>query len=331
MRVIINDQIKRDKWKELLEKNPYATPFQTPEYFDFFNSVKRFSAEAFAIEESDNLLALVIVTIQKEQGIKGFFSRRGIVYGGPIIDAGYPDVLNNLLEGLASSLRDKVIYIETRNLNDYSNYKSFFLGKKWQYMPFINFRLNTIDINSVNKAISKSRFRQIKKAMKSGIAYREARVIEEVEAFYTILVRLYKTRINKPLPEWDFFRLFFEQNLGKYLLITLNTKVIGGIMCPILKDRAIYELYICGLDSEYKEYYPSVMSTWAAIDYANRHNIPLFDFMGAGKLNDNYGVRDFKARFGGEQVEFGRFLKINKPVLYLIGKIGLKAISLFRK
>ena len=49
--------------------------------------------------------------------------------------------------------------------------------------------------------------------------------------------------------------------------------------------------------------------------------------MGAGKPDEAYGVRDFKARFGGEQVEHGRFLYINKPLLYRVGKFGVKLLK----
>jgi lipid II:glycine glycyltransferase (peptidoglycan interpeptide bridge formation enzyme) len=52
--------------------------------------------------------------------------------------------------------------------------------------------------------------------------------------------------------------------------------------------------------------------------------------MGAGKPDEAYGVREFKARFGGEQVEYGRFLKINNHILYNIGKIALKCWKLFK-
>jgi serine/alanine adding enzyme len=327
MNILINDQIKRDQWKTLLEKNPYSTPFQSPEYYDFYNSVKGFSAEVLAIDESDILLALVVVTIQKEQGITGFFSRRGIIYGGPLIDPKYPDTLNTLLQKVNSYIGDKVIYFETRNLYDYTDYKGIFLKNGWDYMPFLNFHLNTTDINSINNTISKSRLRQIKKALQSGVSYREAKVIEEVQDFYKILFRLYKTKIKKPLPQWDFFKSFFELRLGLYLLVSLKEKVIGGIMCPVLKGKVIYELYVCGLDAEYKQYFPSVVSTWAAIEYANNNNLPLFDFMGAGKPDENYGVRDFKSRFGGELVEYGRFIKIQKSILYYIGTLGIRIFS----
>ena len=95
-------------------------------------------------------------------------------------------------------------------------------------------------------------------------------------------------------------------------------------MCPILEGKTVYEFYICGLDDEYKEQYPSAMATWAAIEYAYQNNIIVLDFMGAGKPDEQYGVREFKARFGGELVEYGRFIKINNHFLYKLGKFGLK-------
>ena len=49
--------------------------------------------------------------------------------------------------------------------------------------------------------------------------------------------------------------------------------------------------------------------------------------MGAGKPDDGYGVRDFKAKFGGQLVEHGRFLHVMNPLLYNIGKLGVKLLK----
>jgi lipid II:glycine glycyltransferase (peptidoglycan interpeptide bridge formation enzyme) len=49
--------------------------------------------------------------------------------------------------------------------------------------------------------------------------------------------------------------------------------------------------------------------------------------MGAGKPEETYGVRDFKARFGGELVEHGRYLCVRKPLLYWLGKMGVKLMK----
>ena len=49
--------------------------------------------------------------------------------------------------------------------------------------------------------------------------------------------------------------------------------------------------------------------------------------MGAGKPDDDYVVRDFKAKFGGQLVEHGRFLHVLNPLFYNIGKIGVKLLK----
>jgi lipid II:glycine glycyltransferase (peptidoglycan interpeptide bridge formation enzyme) len=66
------------------------------------------------------------------------------------------------------------------------------------------------------------------------------------------------------------------------------------------------------------------VAIWGEMQYAAENGYPLFDFMGAGSPDQPYGVRDFKAEFGGELVEHGRFLCVRKPLLYWIGKMGVK-------
>ena len=72
------------------------------------------------------------------------------------------------------------------------------------------------------------------------------------------------------------------------------------------------------------------MATYAAIEYAKQKDIPIFDFMGAGVPDKPYGVRDFKMEFGGEAVEFGRYLYVRKPLLYKIGKLGVNILKITR-
>jgi lipid II:glycine glycyltransferase (peptidoglycan interpeptide bridge formation enzyme) len=331
MKIIRNEQINRQKWLALVQNCKVSTPFQTPTYYDFFNSLTGFSADVFAVEKNSEYLCLVVVTIQSEKGIKASFSKRGIIYGGFLLTENNGQALEALLKNIIKHYSRKLIYLETRNFNDYSAHKTVFENQKWQYNPWLNYHLSVVDDVSVKKNMSSSRLRQIKKATNSGVIWKEANTIEDVEIFYKILLNLYTEKVKKPLLPWAFFKTYFEKNIGKYLLVYYEEIVIGGIMCPILDGKAIYEFYVCGLDQEYKEQYPSVMATWAAIEYALQNNIPLFDFMGAGAPDEGYGVREFKERFGGEQVEQGRFIKIINPLLYRIGKLGLNIMAKIKK
>jgi len=327
MDILIDEDIPVSLWEDLLKKNRHASPFQTRQYYSFFNSVKGFNATAIAVADGDVLMALAVVTIQKGKGLAAFFTRRGIIYGGPLAEDDCPEALDMLLRKVSEQTDDRVIYTETRNLSDFSSLKDVFLNNGYTYNPWLNYRVDTRDMGLMKQRISSSRLRQIKKAQQQSVTCQEAKNLEEVLLFYGMLKGLYKKRLHKPLPPEEFFIKFYESKLGKYLLVWHDDKLIGGIMCPVLDGRVLYEYYICGQDDQPGGLYPSVMATWSAMEYACKNKIPLFDFMGAGQPAEQYGVRDFKARFGGELVEYGRFLKINMPFLYKIGKSSLKLMK----
>ena len=329
MKVVINSEVDLVKWEQLLKTNRFSNPFQTKSFFDFSNSVEGQKAEVFAVEHDDAYSALIVVVIQKEKGVKSFFSRRAIVYGGPLLG----DVASAafLLALVKKVLSRRVIYVEVRNYFDYSAYNDTFSNVKFKFVNWLNYHLDIVGTEKQLMLLNSSRRRQVKKALSQGVEWREAKSLEEVSQFYSILNALYVEKIKKPLFPLDYFLRFYKEGQGKILLVVYQGLVIGGIVCPIYQDRVIYEFYVCGLDQEYKNQYPSIMATWAAIEYANQHNIKRFDFMGAGSPDENYGVREFKARFGGELVSHGRFLLVNNLFLYWLGQIGLKVLSKLSK
>jgi lipid II:glycine glycyltransferase (peptidoglycan interpeptide bridge formation enzyme) len=142
-----------------------------------------------------------------------------------------------------------------------------------------------------------------------------------------LLKQLYTTKIKTPLFSLSFFEQLYAKPNGRFILVELNGEIIGGTVCVELPKKCLYEWFVCGRDGEWKSIFPSSLATYAGIRYAAEHGCSRFDMMGAGKPDEAYGVRDFKARFGGEQVEHGRFLCVRKPLLYWIGKLGVKLLK----
>ena len=321
------------QWQALVEQSSYATWFQTKDAYEFYaanpNEMKPF---AVGVNEDNNLKGLVVGYITNEKNsLKQFFTRRAIIIGGPLLAE---DISNEALSMLLTSLKNLTalqggaggrlpIYIETRNFHDYSPGKEVFETCGFLYLPHYDIHVHC----NVAHTMSEQRIRQVKKALKNGAEIVEASSEQEIRDWYRILQQLYQEKVRTPLFSEEFFLQFYRNGVGKYLLVKHQGKVIGGMMCPILKGKAIYEWYVCGLDEEYRDQYPSVMATYAAIEYAKRNNLPLFDFMGAGKPNIPYGVRDFKMEFGGELVEHGRFLCVRKPLLYKIGEFGVSLLK----
>ena len=314
-------------WRELVERSPYATWFQTKEAYEFYASV---SAELFpfaiGVEENGHLAGVIVgYTTQEKNPIKQYFTCRSIIIGGPLLDE---HISNDALSALllaAKRVTKNSIYVETRNFHNYNHWRDLFETCGFLYQPHYDIHVHC----NATHTMSERRQRERKRAVTNGAEIIEAASEQEIRDWYQILSKLYRQKIRTPLWSKAFFLQFYRQRAGKFLLVKYQGKVIGGMMCPILQGKAIYEWYVCGLDEEYKDLYPSVMATHAAIEYAKINALPLFDFMGAGKPNVPYGVRDFKMEFGGELVEHGRFLCVRKPLLYQIGKLGVKWLKKF--
>lgn len=71
---------------------------------------------------------------------------------------------------------------------------------------------------------------------------------------------------------------------------------------------------------------------WDAIKWSANNGCSLFDFGGAGDPNKPYPVRDFKARFRGNLVNYGRFVKVYSPWRYRLSSAGYAVLRgiLFR-
>lgn len=324
------NDIDRQQWRTLVQRAETATWFQTEEAYLFFASLAELKAFVFGVEENGRLMGVMVgyVTVEKSS-IRQFFMRRAICVGGPLLDESISrEALCALLHIVRTELSEQAIYIETRNLNDYSRWTDVFVECGFVYVPHLNYHIECVQERVLQIRMHETRRRQVRNGLKNGATISEAQNEQEIHDYYHILRRLYRKKVRTPLPSETFFLAFFRQQRGKYLLVKYEGKVIGGIMCPILDGKTIYEWYVCGQDEQYKEQHPSVMATYAAMCYGTQHSLQRFDFMGAGNPDKDYGVRAFKAQWGGGQVAHGRFLLVCKPFLYQLGKLGVALLRM---
>ncbi len=332
MKVLVNEEINIHEWYELLIKSKQSSPFQTPEYYNTINEIEGYYAYSFALVDQNEIKVLAVVTIYKEPGLQSFFSRRGIIYGGPVTNNETSDEIEYFLKSVNKMLSNKIIYVESRNFFDYSNHKETFIGQKWNYLPYVNFHLylQGETAESLLKKFKYNRRREIKQSISQNAFYAKTNNLNKAKSIYTILEDLYKNRVKLPIPPFRFFEKQIVNGIIKVFLVEHNQKVIGGSFCPVLKNKGIYTFYYCGLRNYHKSIFPTHLAVLAAIEYAIKKKIPIFDFMGAGLKEEEYGVRSYKKAFGGELVEYGRYIKVLKPLLFKFGKVGLKILARFK-
>ena len=318
--------IDPQQWQSLVEHSPYATWFQTKEAYEFYAAVSGMQAFAYGVAEEGRLVGVIVgYTTQEKCIFQQYFTKRAIIYGGPLLDVGISnDALSTLLKTVVQNIALNPIYIETRNFNDYSRWKDIFDINGFNYQKHLDFHINTTSLELAQSNIGKHRWRYIRLSMRDGAKIVDHPTIEQVRAFYTILQDLYRTKVRTPLWSWEFFERLYHTEHARYILVELDGQIVGGTACVCLPGKAVYEWYACGLDNCRDDIRPLSVAIWGEMQYAAENGYPLFDFMGAGTPDQPYGVRDFKAEFGGELVEYGRFLCIRKPLLYWIGKMGVK-------
>ena len=383
MKILSYSEIDKAEWENLILTSLTGTWFQSPEAYKFYASMpelfrpfvvgitrdaKHLDAERLDpadLELRTRLRGVCVgyITVEKS-ALKQMMTRRAIIVGGPCLADDCSDdevtelmmavrkaLMNEPLHSMSRdkslneprSLNDRPIYIESRNFNDYSRWKSAFEKAGFKYVPHLNFHVDTSSVEVVEANLGKSRKRDIRTSLRDGATIIEQPTLEQVREYYAILEHLYKTRVKTPLFPLSFFEKLWQHKDGRFILVALNNEIIGGTVCVVFKrdkfetinhkfettthPSVVYEWFVCGRDGEWKSIFPSSLATYAGIRYAAEHGMSRFDMMGAGTPNEAYGVRDFKARFGGKEVEHGRFLCVTKPLLYNIGVLGVKILK----
>ena len=328
MNVLCGD-IERAEWSKLVAESTTGTWFQTPEAYDFLASQPDlFTPFCLGVQSAQGLRGICIGYVTKERSaLKQFFTRRAIIIGGPCLanDATCEEV-ETLMNAVRERLKRQAIYIETRNFNDYSPWREAFEKAGFTYLPHLNFHVDTSSAELVAANLSKNRKRDIGTTVREGVTIVQHPTEAQVKAFYGILHRLYRNRVKTPLFPLSFFLALNRHKDAQLLLTQYQGRIVGGTACVVLKGRCVYEWFVCGEDGVYPHVFPSSYATYAGIQFAAENGCARFDMMGAGKPDEAYGVRDFKARFGGHEVEYGRWLCINKSALYKLGELGVKVL-----
>lgn len=303
--------------------------FQQPEFYKFLKSTEFLEPFRYSVERNGKEVGVIQGFIQKDGGwLKKFFSRRAIINGGPWLTEGITDEeVEKLLKKCIEGLKKKAIYIETRNYFDFSKYKHVFEKTCFVYEPHYDFIVDTSSVEVMKSNMGKSRKRDVNASIKQGVAVIDNPTEAEVTEFYAILEELYRKKVKTPLFPKDLFLKLWLASFSKFILVKLQDEIIGGTVC-IHDDETVYEWFACGKDGVYKNVFPSTVATYYGIRFAADNGFSKFDMMGAGAPGDGgYGVREFKTKFGGELVEYGRYVHICNKLLYSLGKIAVKIMK----
>lgn len=339
MQIINRNQISRTALTEFVKKHPNGNVFQTPQMYDVYLNTPKYEPVFWAVaDEKNNILATLLAVICKEHsGLLGMFTARAIVWGGPLIKDDDPLVLEFILQQYENEMKSRAIYTQFRNLWDCSENKELYAKNKFVYENHLDILVDVSkEEDELWQKVNRKGRNKIRQAYKKDVTVTVKNSNTALEKCFDILSDVY-SHAKLPLPDLNFFRSLYNylSEDTKFLIFTAqhNGEIIGCRLVLSYQD-ILYDFY-AGSYYNCRDKFPNDLLPWEIFLWAKKNNYTVFDFGGAGKPNVPYGARDYKMKFGGELVNWGRFEKIHKPFLMKIGKLGLRfykgTYGLFKK
>jgi len=303
--------------------------FQSIEMFNVWKETKNNNPFFTIIEnERGEIIGSLLAVIQKEhQGAIGRLSSRSIITGKPIYPKDDIITLDALLKSYNKHVFGKAIYSQFRNLNEYSiEEKEIFIKNGFSYESHLDIIHDLgIPIDNQFSAIHKGRRKNIRRAERAEVIFREIKDDKEFHIAYELVKSTYD-RVKLPMPDRTLFteshQQLAKQNILKTFVAVSNKKIIGCRMVLCFGD-IVYDWY-AGASVEHLDKYPNDFLPWKVMEWGSLNGFKYFDFGGAGKPGVAYGVREHKLKFGGDLIEFGRFEKVHNKLLMKVGEFGLK-------
>ena len=335
MAMTIVNSLPEDKWRDFVEHHPEGNIFHTPEMFQVYSRTKGYRPELWAATREGRVLAILMpVRITLMNGLLRSFTTRAVAYGSVLCapDAEGRETLSQLLQTYKHETDGAPLFTELRNLSNMEAIQPILRGHGFVYEEYLNYLIN---LRGSPEAIFETFGRRTRKNIRRGLRQRgviveEAKERGQVNACYDLLCQSYQAA-HVPLTDRSLFEaafdLLYPKGMIRFTLAHVDQTPVAVSVELLYKD-VIYGWY-GGVDRTYSSHMPNELVMWDILKWGAENGYHLYDFGGAGKPDEEYGVRDFKAKFGGELVCFGRNICVHAPLSLRLSKLGYRVLRRF--
>ena len=324
---VITDNFDDTEWDQFVLDHPHGNIFQTSHISKVYEKTNKYESIRLVAkdEDSGNILALVQGSVICEmKGLLSSFSSRSVIQGAPLcVDSVLGrKAVQELIVHYNSLIKNKIVYTQIRNMWDTGDYRDMLVDLGYEYEEHLDF---LIDLNRDEKEIwsdiQKSRRKGINRAERDGIVVRSIENKNELDLCYDLVLETYN-RFKIPIADISLFKAVYDDlydtGFTDFFIAYKNEEAVGARITLNYKDM-VYDWYAGsrqGVD------YVDEALVWHILK-TNAGKYKVFDFGGAGHPDKPYGVREFKRRFGGEMVNYGRYEKVHSALRKKIALLGL--------
>jgi hypothetical protein len=316
-------------WDALVSENARANIFHERRFIDCFSHSAKYVPFAVFFERGETPLGAIIGLQTRMLGPHlQRLTSRAVVYGGVLLSPRVTDRhidrdLGEMIELYDEWMGDSTLFTEVRNVSDATSLLLPLAQHGYKFEPHLNY---LVDLSSGEKSVWSNFSKVVRKKVRRG---RERLRVFEVtgerglESFYE-LVRTTYSRVHVPFFERNVFRCVFRRlrTLG-FVRVTMAVQDDEPVAArAALTYRGRVFDWFAGSDERGDACDASTLLVWDMMEWGCRNGYRLFDFGGAGDPHHRYGVREFKSRFHGRPVNYGRFTRVYSRSRYLVSSTG---------
>lgn len=318
------NQVSFEKWHEAVSRHPAGNIFQTPYMHRVYSEAEGVEPISTFLMRDDEIVGVMQGALQH---FASGLAQRSVIIGGPLIlDNDASPLLSTLLAEYEACVHKNVIYTQIRNSFETTGVKQVFAENEFDYDEHLNILVDmSKSEETLWQEVHSKRRNEIRRAYKEGTRVEEVTSRAAVLECYAILQDVYE-QARLPLPQEGLFLSAWqhsEDSVGLKVFAAINRDEIIGTMFTLYFRNCLYDWYAGSYRQHYKKY-PNDLLPWEIFLWGKRNGFSVFDFGGAGKPGVPYGVRDFKKKFGGTMVNFGRYRKVHQPVKMRLAEYGFK-------
>ena len=332
---IISDQKKIDRrqWEAFVLEHPDGSVFQMPEMFDVYEHARhQRPAGWFAFEGTQLVGLMVAVNFWNAIFPLSYFTRRQLVFGGPLVAENDIGVLLALIEAMVKDTGRKAVFSEIRNLRLGLSLKPVYEEAGFYYESHLKVG---IDMNRKSGDLwaSLSPDRRVN-IQKMGTVQYTIRNLHGTKDIYDVweILRCHIGRRGRPVPDLSLFQSLDQSPLfNKHLRIKgmeIGHELKAVVIVMTLRNKAI--VWLDGHCLATNEFWMYDGFLWGVIQELQSEGIRYLDLGTGGKPGKDYFARQYKKSYGGMVKETGRYIYVHNWLLWGLGKVFYRWYKKFR-
>lgn len=305
------------EWDQFVQEHPCGTILHTSAMIRCKEGTQNNYPYAKAAVDSTGKVCAILVAsrVVTMSGVGSQIASRSIMYAEPLCvdsDDGR-NGLRSLIHAHDLHMSTRTLFAEVRPTHECSGLDGVLLNAGYTKHGYLNYELSLCDCpEEMFRRIGGKRRNNVRSAQRKGVNVQQTQSSAGIADFYSLVCASY-SRSQLPVVDQSLFTSAQRELTNERFRIVTATYQGSPVAsaCFLTYKRRVICWYAGTLRIPGVPALASVF--WHAIKTFGTEGYEVFDFAGGGWEGQAYGPGKFKARFGGETTNHGRYRKVYSP------------------